>query len=426
MKCVNFGAVRSKVSGKQLSGVIIFIPILLANAVSANAQRTNIALVGGAGWASIPVAFSDGNGTFNVTNDGVPSFPTWEATPGVTVLTGDFNGDGKTDIALVGGAGWGSIPVAFSNGNGTFIVSNESVASFPAWAATPGVKALAGDFNGDGRTDIALVGGAGWASIPIAFSNGDGTFTVTNDGVPSFATWEATPGVKALTGDFNGDGRTDIALVGGAGWASIPVAFSNGNGSFTVTNYGVSSFAAWEATPGVEALTGDFNGDGRTDIALVGGAGWASIPVAFSNGNGTFNVTNDGVPYFATWEATPGVKALTGDFNGDGKTDIALVGGAGWASIPVAFSNGDGSFNVTNEGVASFPTWEATPGVKALKGDFNGDGKTDIALVGGAGWASIPVAFSNGDGTFNVTNDGVSSFATWEATPGVKALTGHF
>jgi hypothetical protein len=175
----------------------------------------------------------------------------------------------------------------------------------------------------------------------------------------------------------------------------------------------------------VKVLTGDFNGDGRTDIALVGGAGWATIPVAFSNGNGTFTVTNDGVANFPTWTATPGVKVLTGDFNGDGRTDIALVGGAGWATIPVAFSNGNGTFTVTNDGVANFPTWTATPGVKVLTGDFNGDGRTDVALVGGAGWATIPVAFSNGNGTFAVTNDGVANFPTWAATPGVKPLTLH-
>jgi acetaldehyde dehydrogenase (acetylating) len=202
MKSINSGPVWSKASGKRLSGVIMFILILLANTISANAQRTNIALVGGAGWASIPVAFSNGNGTFFVANDGVVSFATWAATPGVQVLTGDFNGDGRTDIALVGGAGWGSIPVAFSNGNGTFNVTNSGVVSFASWEATPGVTALTGDFNGDGKTDIALVGGAGWASIPVAFSNGNGTFNVTNDGVPSFPAWEATPGVKALTGRF--------------------------------------------------------------------------------------------------------------------------------------------------------------------------------------------------------------------------------
>src|SRR6478735_4752812 len=213
------------------------------------------------------------------------------------------------------------------------------------------------------RTDIVAFGGAGWGSIPVASSNGNGTFAVTNSAVANFPTWAATPGVKVLTGDFNGDGRTDLVAVGGAGWGSIPVAFSNGNGTFNVTNASVANFPTWAATPGVQVVTGDFDGDHRTDIVAIGGAGWGSIPVAFSNGNGTFNVTNDAVANFPTWAATPGVQLLTGDFDGDHRTDIVAIGGAGWGSIPVAFSNGNGTFNVTNDAVANFPTWAATPGV---------------------------------------------------------------
>ncbi|MBW4450573.1 MAG: VCBS repeat-containing protein, partial [Spirirestis rafaelensis WJT71-NPBG6] len=114
--------------------------------------------------------------------------------------------------------------------------------------------------------------------------NGDGTFTITNGAVGDFAGWAATSGVRVITGDFNGNGRTDIALVRqNAGWGSIPIAFSNGDGTFTITNGAVGDFAGWAATSGVRVITGDFNGNGRTDIALVRqDAGWTTVPVAFS------------------------------------------------------------------------------------------------------------------------------------------------
>lgn len=400
--------------------------VLFACFGTANAQTTDLVAVGGAGWASIPVASSNGNGSFTVTNFSVASFPGWAATPGVRIVSGDFNNDNLTDLAAYGGSGWNSLPVAFSNGNGTFTVTNINIASFAGFAATPGVRVVVGDFNGDGSDDLAAYGGAGWASLPVAFSNGNGSFNVTNSTSASFAAWAATPGVNITTGDFNGDGRTDLAAYGGAGWASVPVAFSNGNGTFIVTNINSPTFAAWAATPGVRIVTGDFNNDHRTDLAAYGGAGWASQPVAFSNGDGSFNVTNSAINSFAAWAATPGVRIATGDFNEDGRTDLAAYGGAGWGSVPVAFSNGNGTFNVTNINIASFAGWAATPGVEILTGRFNNDLRTDLVAVGGAGWASIPVAHSNGDGSFTVTNSAAPSFAGWAATPGVKILTGDF
>ena len=367
-----------------------------------------------------------GWGYFKESNLPIANFATWAAQGNVKVITGDFNGNGKTDIALVGGPGWGTQPVAFSNGDGTFNVTNQAIANFAVWAAQAGVKVITGDFNGNGKTDIALVGGAGWGTQPIAFSNGDGTFNVTNQPITNFASWAVTPGVKVITGDFNGNGKTDIALVGGHGWGTQPVAFSNGDGTFNVTNQPITDFAIWATQAGVEVITGDFNGNGKTDIALVGGPGWGTQPVAFSNGDGTFNVTNQPITNFASWAVTPGVKIITGDFNGNGRTDIALVGGPGWGTQPVAFSNGDGTFNVTNQPITNFATWASAPGLRIISGDFNGNGKTDIALVGGNGWHTVPLAFSNGDGTFGVSNINVQNFASWAITPNVKVVIGDF
>ena len=170
--------------------------------------------------------------------------------------------------------------------------------------------------------------------------------------------------------------------IGIVGILVLGVVPASANGGFAVTNMPVGAFAVWAATPNVQNLFGDFNGDGRTDVALIGPAGWASMPVAFSNGDGTFTVTNLPITNFAGWAATPNAKAIVGDFNGDGLADVALIGPSSWGSMPVAFSNGDGTFNVTNVPIASFATWAATPNAQILVGDFNGDGKTDVALTG--------------------------------------------
>src|SRR5262245_29685116 len=89
---------------------------------------------------------------------------------------------------------------------------------------------------------------------------------------------------------------------------------------------------------------------------------------------GSFAVTSIPIANFAGWAATTNAKLPVGDFNGDGKTDVAITGASGWNNLPVAFSNGDGTFNVTNAAVANFPGWAATTNANILVGDFNGDG----------------------------------------------------
>jgi hypothetical protein len=342
-----------------------------------------------------------------------------------SLLAGDFNGDGRSDLALTGAKGWNTLPVAFSYGNGAFNVTNDPIAGLATWA-TAGATPVVGDFNGDGKADIALTGGGvgvAWTTIPVAFSNGDGTFNVTNLVAHDFALWANEPNIRALAGDFNGDGKADIALVGGADWNTQPIAFSNGDGTFRVTNDALATFPAYAAQMAQGAVAGDFNGDGKADIALTGQY-LSTVPVAFSHGDGTFQVTNNGLASFQGWAAAPGAEALAGDFNGDGKADIALTGGTGWSTVPIAYSTGGGGFTVDNMPVASFPGFAASAGAQAVSGDFDGDGRSDIALAGGVGWTSVPLAFSSG-GAFSVTNDYVPFFPAY-ASQGAGTENGNW
>ena len=403
-------------------------------------RATDIALVRQeAGWGSIPIAFAQGDGSWEITNGVTPTFiGSWANTSGVRVVTGDFNGNGLTDIALVRQeAGWGSIPIAFAQGDGSWEITNGVTPTFiGSWANTSGVRVVTGDFNGNGLTDIALVRQeAGWGSIPIAFAQGDGSWEITNGVTPTFiGSWANTSGVRVVTGDFNGNGLTDIALVRQeAGWGSIPIAFAQGDGSWEITNGVTPTFiGSWANTSGVRVVTGDFNGNGLTDIALVRQeAGWGSIPIAFAQGDGSWEITNGVTPTFiGSWANTSGVRVVTGDFNGNGLTDIALVRQeAGWGSIPIAFAQGDGSWEITNGVTPTFiGSWANTSGVRVVTGDFNGNGLTDIALVRQeAGWGSIPIAFAQGDGSWEITNGVTPTFiGSWANTSGVQVVTGDY
>jgi len=305
-------------------------------------------------------------------------------------------------------------------------VENRAAADFASLAANPAVQVLADDFDGDGNTDLALVNqGGGWTSVPIALSTATG-FTVENISTPDFANLAANPNVEAVSADFNGDGKADIGLVNhGAGWTTVPIALSSTTG-FTVENLSSPDFAGWAASPDVQVLADDFNGDGKTDLALVNQApGWTTVPIALSDTAG-FTVANLSAPDFAGWAASPDVEAVPGDFDGNGSADIALINHAlGWNTIPIAFVSSAG-VTVQNRPAADFAALAASPDVTVIADDFSGDGRADLALVNQAGgWTSVPIALSE-LASFSINNVSAANFASLAANTSVSVLSGDF
>jgi hypothetical protein len=292
-----------------------------------------------------------------------------------TPITGDFNGDGLTDYMLISGT---SQYVFLSNGDGTFRPIGSTIPGgvnfdSPITGWTP----LAGDFNGDGRTDYMMITGG----IRYVFlSNGDGTFQVSAVTLAGGVTFGAPPTADwiPITGDFNGDGLTDYVMINGT---LQYVYLSNGDGTFQQAGFTLpggltfgSPITSWLP------IVGDFNGDGLTDYMMVN----PTLRYLFtSNGNGTFQVAGASLPNglnlgspITNW------LPIAGDFNGDGKADYMLVS----ANLRYLFaSNGDGTFQQTGVTVPNAPNF-GTPITlwTPIVGDFGGDGKTDYALIAGA------------------------------------------
>jgi len=293
-------------------------------------------------------------------------------TPQSRPIVGDFNGDGKLDVAIVYAATFGGsvIEVFLGNGDGTFqnpLTSNSSL--------TSGTLAALGDFNNDGKLD--LIGQDQYGSDYTYLGNGDGTFSEVS------TVWGSWPGGFAVA-DLNRDGNLDVVVEGAEeGAAGTQAELGNGAGVFTVK---WNSTSVYDQTTGYCAVA-DFNHDGKLDIACPGNPSLfgQGVEVAFGNGDGTFGTP---VSY-----PTPvvGFTVLTGDLNGDGKLDLVTDGG--W----VLLGNGDGTFNT--------PNGAATIGMYYPQlVDINADGKLD--LVGSAynlassGVNSLVVAMGNGNGTF--------------------------
>jgi RHS repeat-associated protein len=325
------------------------------------------------------------------------------------VLTGDFNGDGKTDIAYAQTFNWSKWRISLSNRVGNGFTTEE-------WSTSPYFsidssydgheKILTGDFNGDGKTDIAH-SRSQWGMWRISLSTGTGFVTQDWSTSPYVAIDDNTDDKEQIiTGDFNGDGKTDIAHAR-SGWEGWRVSLSNQDGNGFITQmWSSGSYYAIEpcdsvsctATPYYYVLTGDFNGDGKTDIAYAHTSNWNKWRISFPNkdGNGFTTEEWSTSPYFAIDNYFDGnEEILTGDFNGDGKTDIAHSRSK-WEMWRVSLSKGNG---FVTEDWSTSHYWAIDDRVDGnelvLNGDFNGDGKTDIAHAR-TSWGMWRVSLSNG------------------------------
>lgn len=232
---------------------------------------------------------------------------------------GDFNGDGKQDIAWYE-SGPGTITIAYGDGAG-HVQSYYTMISGrgkPDWAGV-------GDFNGDGKDDIAWFEAWNGGKITIALGSASGSAA----GYTTFQTGWNTP-TWAGVGDFNGDSKADIAWYQ-SGTGNVLVAYGNGAGG--VQSY-YNMISGWGAPDW--AGVGDFNNDGKSDIAWYEAWNHGTITIAQGSASGPMA----GTTIFQTGWSTP-TWAGVGDFNGDGNADIAWYETSN-SNVLVAYGNGAG------------------------------------------------------------------------------------
>jgi hypothetical protein len=300
--------------------------------------------------------------------------------PPLSVAVGDFNGDGKLDLAVANPSS-GNVSVLLGYGDGTF----QAAVSYPVGGCGPSAIAV-GDFNGDGKLDLAVAWDLVYtaAYVTVLLGNGDGTFQTA----VSYPVG-ANPSSVAV-GDFNGDGKLDLAVansnlngIANESSTSVSVLLGNGDGTFqTAVNYPAG-------TNPISVAVGDFNGDGKPDLVVANAYG--GVTVLLGNGNGTFQT-----PVSHPVDGNPNSVAV-GDFNGDGKLDFAVANNAGSYEVSVLLGNGDGTFQTA----VSYPV--SAQAYSVAVGDFNGDGKLDLAVAPFSN--NVSLLLGNGDGTFQTAVD---------------------
>lgn len=300
-------------------------------------------------------------------------------------VVGDFNGDGYSDIVALDGY---TCLEFMPGGKSGALGKPVDTCILPNTGADTGV---AGDFNNDGKLDIAMVASTGCngaacsANVMFAQGNGDGTFSnASNINLSNLGYFEGFNNVAAA--DVNNDGNLDLLLVTTGG--HVYVLLGDGKLGFTVSSFVVEGSANQYSAIGL-GIT-DFNKDGKLDLAVSSSAG--NVAVMLGNGDGTF----EPAVTYAMDIAGIGQLAL-GDVNGDGLTDIVVTTFNG-QGISVFLGNGDGTF----QKVIDSSSTVLNPNYIALA-DVNGDGKADAIVstnAGDYGGDTIDVLLSNGDGTF--------------------------
>jgi hypothetical protein len=312
-----------------------------------------------------------------------------------SIAVGDFNGDGRPDAVLVASTnGFGDVTPYINTGGGGF--QAEGAISTDA-GSDNAESPIVADVNGDGKADVLVLDAGPTLAEAAAPTYGAAVTALLGDNDGTFQQPINTPldfdPDDMVAGDFNGDGRTDIAVTDTSG--NVHILLGNSAGGFT----SLDSFAGGAETGDsllASMAVGDFNGDGKLDLA-VGNWTNGTVSIFLGAGDGTFTAG----PVLA---AGTGPDAIAvGDLNHDGIPDLAVADYGtplGSPSVTVLLGKGDGTF----EAPAPFTPDPHMTGVDALEsiaiGDIDNDGTPDLVVGGNNG--DVAVLLGNGDGTFRL------------------------
>jgi len=303
--------------------------------------------------SAVLIELGAGNGTFR----SFGSVQTQQTPVGITV--GDFHGNRRQgDLAVISGLQTNTVQVFLNSGNGNF-----SLSFTPTFAVSQNPNAVvAADFNHDGKTDVVSASQLG--DISVLLGTGFGRFVSAT----TFAVGNEPEYVLAT--DLNGDGKLDLA-VANENSNTVSVLLGNGSGGFgpkTDIPVGTNPFSV---------AVGDFNGDQISDLVVANSGHFpddqGNISILLGNGDGTYrapkNILVGNIPVFAA----------VGDFNHDGKQDLAVANFVD-NTVSILRGNGDGSFGAPS--TLSFPPFSQILTVHAV--DVDGDHNQDLVVGGGS------------------------------------------
>ncbi len=400
-------------------------PILGNNHIVADLNCDGIPDLAAAGGTGVGIMLGNGDGTFR------PRINFPAGAQSQDLAAGDFNGDGRMDLAVSLASPEFSLALLIGNGNGTF---NAPVMFENTAAQDDSPAIIATDLDNDGRLDVVLAHALSCfvspcviaRNITVMLGFGDGTFQTP------FEIDVGTGMSRIAVGDFNSDGIKDLGIAGDQ--ARVYILLGIGDGSFLKQPTINLLTTGTLGVDGTDIDVADLNGDTIPDLVVAIALNGSRTAILFGNNDGTFQ------PAQIITEPRLRVPQyqVIADFNRDGFLDLALSLANGTEGLfEIRLGNGDGTFRAPVL-YAVPPPLSSVGGGTIVTGDFNRDGRPDIALpitganpalvglVNSSGSVSIPPAYGSVTATPSTIASGASTEIRISLTAGAVAPAGGF
>ncbi|MET9825526.1 trypsin-like serine protease [Streptomyces sp. NPDC006349] len=376
----------------------------------------------------------------------------------------DFDGDGRSDVGVLydngalEGGGFHTTLWSLTSGASGFAAPRRTWDSedFGSWNAARS-KTFAGDFDGDGRSDVGVLYDGGTRTDGGGNRTALWTFTNTGSGFGEpVKVWDSEDGGSwtwsrsaVVAGDFDGDGRDDVGVLydngvrtdGGGNRTTLWTLTSTGSGfgkPVMVWDSAVSGSWTWGNS---KPVAGDFNGDGRGDVGVLYDYGTRADGSGNRMGLWTLTSTGSGFARPAkVWDSGDGASSWTwsrsapiaGDFDGDGRGDVGVLydngvrtdGGGNRTTLWTLTSTGAGfgkPVSVWDSAVSGSWTWGNS---KPVTGDFDGDGRSDVGMLYDYGTRADGSGNRTGLWTLTSTGSGFTRpVKVWDSGDGAGSWT---